>query len=204
MEFAREASVTERRLDVVAARLLEAACSALEGNGPATQAHITRALDLLQNKLEQPRGLLESPPQDAAGALSTWRAQRVTAHIEAHLASSIRVRDLASLVGLSNSYFCHAFKRRYGLTVHVYLTCRRIELAQRLMLATTDSLSDIALSCGMSDQAHFTRAFRRVVGDTPNRWRQSRRAAQCEAPAAAAPLTPVLRFHDDIPGQARL
>src|ERR1700743_249909 len=98
MEFAREAPVTKRRLDVVAARLLEAACSALEGNGPATQAHITRALDLLQNKLEQPQRLLGSPPQDTAGALSTWRAQRVTAHIEAHLASSIRVRDLASLV----------------------------------------------------------------------------------------------------------
>ncbi len=43
--------------------------------------------------------------------------------------------------------------------------------------APGESLSEIALSCGMSDQAHFTRAFRRVVGETPNRWRQSRRAA---------------------------
>jgi AraC-like DNA-binding protein len=144
---------------------------------------------------------LESPQQDSAGALSTWRAQRVTAYIEAHLANTIRVRDLATLVGLSNSYFCHAFKRRYGLTVHVYLTCRRIELAQRLMLATSDSLSDIALSCGMSDQAHFTRAFRRVVGETPNRWRQSQRAALCDAPA---PTVPVLRSRDDLPNQARL
>jgi AraC family transcriptional regulator len=201
MELARESPVAESRLDVVAARLLEAACCALEGNGPATQAHIARALHLLQNKLDQPQSLLESPQQDSAGALSTWRAQRVATYIEAHLANTIRVRDLASLVGLSNSYFCHAFKRRYGLTVHVYLTCRRIELAQRLMLATTDSLSDIALSCGMSDQAHFTRAFRRVVGETPNRWRQSRRAALCDAPVPAAP---VLRCRDDIPDQARL
>jgi AraC-like DNA-binding protein len=201
MEFAREAAVTERRLDIVAARLLEAACCALEGNGAATQAHIKRALNLLQNKLEQPQSLLDSPQQDSTGALSTWRAQRVTAYIEAHLASTIRVRDLAGLVSLSNSYFCHAFKRRYGLTVHVYLTCRRIELAQRLMLATTDSLSDIALSCGMSDQAHFTRAFRRVVGETPNRWRQSRRAALCDPPS---PQPPMLRCRDDIPDQARL
>ena len=177
MEFAGEAAVTERRLDIVAARLLEAACCALEGNGPATQAHITRALHLLQNKLEQPQSLLDSPEQDSTGALSTWRAQRVTAYIEAHLASTIRVRDLAALVSLSNSYFCHAFKRRYGLTVHVYLTCRRIELAQRLMLATTDSLSDIALSCGMSDQSHFTRSFRRIVGEAPSSWRQTRHGA---------------------------
>jgi AraC family transcriptional regulator len=197
--------MTERQLDVVAARLLEAACCALEGNGPATHAHITRALHLLQNKLEQPQSLLESVTQAAqpevAGALSSWRAERVAAHIEAHLATTIRVRDLASLVGLSNSYFCHAFKRRYGLTVHVYLTCKRIEMAQRLMLATTDSLSDIALSCGMSDQAHFTRAFRRVVGETPNRWRQSRRAALSDASVTP---DPVPRRLDDISSQARL
>jgi AraC-like DNA-binding protein len=122
-----------------------------------------------------------------AGALSAWRAQKVAAYIETHLSGSIRVRDLAHLVGLSNSYFCHAFKRRYGLTVHVYLTCRRIEMAQRLMLATNESLSEIALNCGMSDQAHFTRAFRRIVSETPNRWRQSRRTALMEGTAREVP-----------------
>ncbi len=127
------------------------------------------------------------PQREIAGALSAWRAQKVTAFVETHLSGSIRVRDLARLVGLSNSYFCHAFKRRYGLTVHVYLTCRRIEMAQRLMLATNESLSDIALSCGMSDQAHFTRAFRRIVGETPNRWRQSRRTALMEGVARETP-----------------
>ena len=161
------------KLDTVATQLIEAACCALDGDGTAVQAHIARALLLLQDK---PVPVPDSRP-DAAGALSTWRAQRVAAHIETNLSGTIRVRDLAHLVGLSNSYFCHAFKRRYGATVHVYLTRRRIEVAQQLMLSTTGSLSEIALTCGMSDQAHFTRAFRRVVGETPNRWRQSRLAA---------------------------
>lgn len=171
-------------LDVVATQLIEAACCALGGDGTATREHIASALLLLQDKPGQPPPLLRSiakePQHDVAGALSAWRAQKVTAHVESNLSGTIRVRDLAQLVGLSNSYFCHAFKRRYGLTVHVYLTCRRIEMAQRLMLATNESLSEIALSCGMSDQAHFTRAFRRIVGETPNRWRQSRRSALME------------------------
>ena len=131
--------------------------------------------------------MAKEPQQEVAGALSAWRAQKVAAHIEGHLSGTIRVRDLAHLVGLSNSYFCHAFKRRYGLTVHVYLTCRRIEMAQRLMLATNESLSEIALNCGMSDQAHFTRAFRRIVSETPNRWRQSRRTALMEGTAREVP-----------------
>ncbi len=168
-------------LDRVAAQLIEAANCALGGDGTAAQAHIARTLLLLQDKPERD----PEPQKEVAGALSTWRAQRVSAYIEANLSASIRIRDLAQLVGLSSSYFCHAFKRRYGLTVHVHLTCRRIEVAQQLMLSTSDSLSEIALSCGMSDQAHFTRAFRRVVGDTPNRWRQSQRAV---ALAGGTPL----------------
>jgi AraC family transcriptional regulator len=178
-------------LDVVANQLIEAACCALGGDGTAAQEHIARALLLLQDKPGQAPTLLQSiakeSQQEVAGALSAWRAQKVAAYIETHLSGSIRVRDLAHLVGLSNSYFCHAFKRRYGLTVHVYLTCRRIEMAQRLMLATNESLSEIALNCGMSDQAHFTRAFRRIVGETPNRWRQSRRAALMEGTAREVP-----------------
>ena len=223
-------------LDVVATQLIEAACCALGGDGTAAREHIARALLLLQDKPGQAPSLLQSiakeSQQDVAGALSAWRAQKVAAHIETHLSGTIRVRDLAHLVGLSNSYFCHAFKRRYGLTVHVYLTCRRIEMAQRLMLATNEPLSEIALSCGMSDQAHFTRAFRRIVGETPNRWRQSRRTAlmegaQREAPdevaawprsmelpvdrsALEARLVGILREssvrggRDDLPDQARL
>jgi AraC family transcriptional regulator len=178
-------------LDVVANQLIEAACCALGGDGTAAQEHIARALLLLQHKPGQAPSLLQSiakeSQQEVAGALSAWRAQKVAAYIETHLSGSIRVRDLAHLVGLSNSYFCHAFKRRYGLTVHVYLTCRRIEMAQRLMLATNESLSEIALNCGMSDQAHFTRAFRRIVSETPNRWRQSRRTALMEGTAREVP-----------------
>jgi AraC-like DNA-binding protein len=208
-------------LDVVATQLIEAAYCALGGDGTATQEHIDRALVLLQDK----RGPVVSTArhsiptesqQEAAGALSAWRAQRVTAYVDTHLSGSIRVRDLAQLVGLSNSYFCHAFKRRYGLTVHVYLTCRRIEMAQRLMLTTSESLSEIALSCGMSDQAHFTRAFRRIVGETPNRWRQSRRTAVIEGvevPVDRSALEARLKGivgdsvrggRDDLPDQARL
>lgn len=56
-----------------------------------------------------------------------------------------------------------------------YVALRRIEVTQGLMLTTRDSLSEIALSCGMSDQSHFTRLFHRLVGETPHSWRLSRR-----------------------------
>jgi AraC-like DNA-binding protein len=94
----------------------------------------------------------------------------------------IRVWELAGLAELSLSHFCRAFKSTFGASPHAYVQRRRIEFAQGLMLTTRESLSSIALSCGMCDQAQFTRSFRRVTGETPRSWRRARRGA---APAVA-------------------
>jgi AraC family transcriptional regulator len=40
------------------------------------------------------------------------------------------------------------------------------------MLTTEDPLSQIALACGMADQAHLSKLFRRGVGETPSAWRR--------------------------------
>jgi methylphosphotriester-DNA--protein-cysteine methyltransferase len=53
-----------------------------------------------------------------------------------------------------------------------YVAARRIEQAKRLMLATRDPLSHIALACGFSDQPHFNKLFRRRVGMSPGIWRR--------------------------------
>jgi AraC-like DNA-binding protein len=107
--------------------------------------------------------------------LPSWQVRRVTAFIGANLERAIPVDELARLVGLSSSHFCRSFKRTVGLSPHAYLTRRRIEYAQGLMLTTHDPLTQIALRCGMCDQSHFTKKFRRVVGETPHSWRRIRR-----------------------------
>jgi AraC-like DNA-binding protein len=95
-------------------------------------------------------------------------------YIESNLAHRLTTEDLARVVNLSGSHFIRAFTRSFGSTVHYYVMQRRVAMAQRLMLGTSEQLSRIALSCGMSDQSHLTRWFRRVVGQTPAAWRRSR------------------------------
>jgi AraC family transcriptional regulator len=164
-------------LNWVAAQLLEAARCAGAGDVGTAQTLISRALLLLQGQPSLQSSAAE--PQGMRRALQAWRARKVVAYVESNLSGCIRVEDLARVVGLSRSYFCHAFKGRFGSSVHLYITRRRIEIARQLMLTTAFSLSDIALSCGMSDQAHFTKVFRRIMGETPSRWRQSH---QIESP----------------------
>jgi len=109
------------------------------------------------------------------GGLAPWQIRRVTDHIEEHLSSTIRLQDLASIARLSHSHFCRAFKESLGHPAHAYVMRRRVHRAQGLMLTTTESLSQIAALCGMADQAHFCKLFRRLVGESPNAWRRARR-----------------------------
>ena len=92
------------------------------------------------------------------------------------MSSQILIRELARVLGISASHFCRAFKCTFAVSPRDYVLRRRIEVAQALMLTTSEPLSSIALRCGMCDQAHFTRSFHRIVGATPYAWRRTRRA----------------------------
>ena len=47
----------------------------------------------------------------------------------------------------------------------------RAEQARKLLADKQRPLSDIALACGFADQAHFTRIFKRLTGETPKAFR---------------------------------
>ena len=120
------------------------------------------------------------------GGLASWQIRRVTAYIEANLMAAIRLKDFTEITRLSTSHFARAFKASLGESVHGYIIRRRMERAQELMLTTNESLCQIALTCGLSDQAHFSRVFRRVVGVSPNVWRRQWLGHGSAGPAHAA------------------
>jgi AraC family transcriptional regulator len=106
--------------------------------------------------------------------LAPWQVRRVLAHIEANLSTPIRNKDLATLARLSTFHFNVAFRNSVGNSPHEYIMRRRVERAQGLMLSTDKALSEIAAECGLADQPHFTRLFRRFVGESPAAWRRAR------------------------------
>ena len=114
------------------------------------------------------------------GGLAPWQAKRVAAYIEANINLSIRVADLACIVQLSIAHFFRAFRKSFGQTPLAYVKARRMHHAQVIMLNTREPLSQVALACGMYDQAHFTRVFRKVVGISPSAWRRLRSVTHFE------------------------
>jgi AraC family transcriptional regulator len=106
------------------------------------------------------------------GALSPELTLRISAYIEANIDQKCRTTELARIAGLSKSHFSRLFIKRFGARARHYIMHRRVAMAQALML-TGIPLSEIALSCGMADQAHFSKQFRRVVGQSPSVWRRA-------------------------------
>ncbi|MBP2239113.1 AraC-like DNA-binding protein [Sinorhizobium kostiense] len=108
--------------------------------------------------------------------LAAWQLRRTVDYIEENIGRNIRLEELASLAGLSQSHFSHAFKASTGMAPHQWQTNSRIERAKQMLLENEAPLTAVAVETGFSDQAHFTRVFRKVVGTSPALWKRSRLA----------------------------
>jgi AraC family transcriptional regulator len=152
--------------------LLEAAHVEIDNNRDAAKVAIARASSLLRRQINRH----SDEPSEARKrrALVGWQKQRVRDYVEANLGRRIRVADLSAVAHRSEAHFARAFKRTFDLAPHAYITQRRIEYAQHLMLVTDASLCDIALLCGLSDQAHLCKVFRQQLGMSPAVWRRER------------------------------
>lgn len=104
--------------------------------------------------------------------LAPWRLRRATDYIEAHLGEKMSLADVASASGLSRMHFAALFKASTGLRPLKYVQHRRIEHAQTALANSDLPVVDVALSVGFQSQAHFSTVFKRLVGESPVRWRQ--------------------------------
>lgn len=81
---------------------------------------------------------------------------------------------IACKLGISTRLLQRIFAER-GETVMKHVFGERVDRSAELLLtrdAAHRSITDIALSCGFNDSAHFTRVFAARMGMTPSRWRR--------------------------------
>ena len=164
----------------VLSTLISVATAALDNDRATAKACLQRAAELL-NVTGEGR-----PVQTTAyifGGLAPWQKRTVTAYIAANLGSTIRVSDLAGVAQLSVGHFFRAFRESFGESPLAHIARRRIQRAQSLLLSSQASLSQISLDCGMHDQSHFTRVFRRFVGINPGVWRRQFSAGEANTSA---------------------
>lgn len=95
-------------------------------------------------------------------------------HIETHLCGELSPQEIADACHYSLSGLQKIFGHVFHIGIADYIARRRVTLAARDLLATRDSILDIALRYGFGSHEVFIRAFRRIWGEAPGRFRQTR------------------------------
>ena len=85
----------------------------------------------------------------------------------------LSISYVASALGVSVSHFSRTFKRETGQTFEHYVSGKRVEQAQRLLLDPFNNVSEVARKCGFEDASYFSRVFRRVAGCSPSEYSQA-------------------------------
>ncbi|WP_420843595.1 helix-turn-helix domain-containing protein [Jiangella muralis] len=77
---------------------------------------------------------------------------------------------------MSPFHFARAFKASTGLAPHKYVTSRRMERANSLLLTSRLGVPEVAYAVGLTNVSHFRRVFRRHTGLLPSDLRPARTA----------------------------
>ena len=83
------------------------------------------------------------------------------------------LRELASQVGTNECTLKKVFKQMFSMTVFDYVNDLRINKAVRLLSENNLTINEISNELGFSSQSHFSNAFRKKIGITPNEFRKN-------------------------------
>jgi len=125
------------------------------------------------------RRYVETLPQDSRGWLGGLRDRHVGRALKLLHAEPARgwtLDELARQSGLSRSSFAERFTGFVGVPPMQYLQRWRLQMAASKLLDGATSIAVVAAQTGYESEAAFSRAFKRVLGEPPAEWRDSRRA----------------------------
>ncbi len=140
---------------------MEMESGALHGSLYAEMLASALCIHLLQRE-----GRQSQTPELPLPASFRAELQRAVTYIQDNLAADLSLKTLAQEAGLSSYHFAHLFTEAFGIAPHQYVIQARIEWTKALMTRGLP-LCDVAQRVGFSDQSHFTRHFKRLVGITP-------------------------------------
>ena len=107
---------------------------------------------------------------------------RVLALLHADPAHPWTLDEIAMQVGSSRTVLHERFTLLIGRPPMRYLVGWRMQLAAERLATTDDAIARIAAGVGYESEAAFNRAFRRVTGVPPGRWRDAARPERAVRP----------------------
>lgn len=100
------------------------------------------------------------------------RIHQTLTYIRKNINRPLDIDHLADKACMSKDHFIRIFKREIGETPNVFITMRKIERAELLLVTTNMPIKNIADSLGYEDNSYFNRLFKKNAGMTPQQYRE--------------------------------
>jgi hypothetical protein len=125
-----------------------------------------RLLDVYKKFLKQKSGSRKIP------AWAKELKEIIQDQIDTNL--SLSLKEVSQSLQVHPSYLSREFSKYFhDLTFGDYIRKLRIEKSIQLLKESKHSLSEIAYLTGFSDQSHFNRIFKKVMGKNPSAYRKN-------------------------------
>ena len=105
--------------------------------------------------------------------LKNYLIDNVTNYINEYYAKNITLESLSEEFLISPAYLCKLFKKKLDINFIDYLNHVRISNAKKLLSSTFLKIYEISSLVGYLDQNYFAKVFKRIVGVTPNYYRNN-------------------------------
>ena len=103
----------------------------------------------------------------------SYRVRLAIDYIRQQLPESVTLAQTAAQIQTDKTYLSRLFRKETGMTFSAYINYLRVEQSRSLLVNPALSLLDIALAVGFNDQSYFNRVFKRVMGITPQAYREN-------------------------------
>ncbi len=104
-----------------------------------------------------------------------------TKYVKNNLNRKLKVSDLTSLCGVTQSYLYKIFKEKYGTSVKDYITTAKMSQAKHLLRGTQMTITEVAAAVGFDDILSFSKAFKLNEKVSPSSYRETQRTKEASS-----------------------
>ena len=101
------------------------------------------------------------------------RISTIISHIRSNLYENQDIDQLAKIACMSKDHFIRIFKKETGDTPNAYITKKKMEAAELLLITSDEPIKNVAIKLGYDDCSYFNKTFKKYSGITPQQYRMA-------------------------------
>ena len=114
----------------------------------------------------------EKAERDTDSTKKAHLVRQIMQHIMRNPGEKMTLKSISDQLKYSHFYLEHIFSELTGMSIREYLTEIRIREAEKLLMGSSFTVSEISEKCGYSNPAAFSTAFRKRRGISPIEYRK--------------------------------